>query len=269
MANGQTRYSVGYDERTARFFQGRTADTHARFLLEYLVPGMDLLDGGCGPGTITKGLAEIVAPGRVVGVDREQSQIDLARCLTAGSPTIEFRIDDLCSLTADDESFDVVFVHGVLEHIADPEKAISEIHRVLRPGGLAGARHADFGGFLLEPTPEPLGQFSQLFIELMKRNGGDPYCGRRQPGLFREAGFEIAKVSASYDCWTPDADSTRSNAHFLSELCGDSEFADQLVEYGLADKRVLGQLKSAFLMWGEMPEAFAAEAWGEIVARKA
>ena len=263
------RYSVGYDERTARFFEERTADTHAQFLLEYLVPGMDLLDGGCGPGTITKGLAEIVAPGRVLGVDREQSQIALAQRLTAGSPTIEFRTDDLCSLTADDESFDVVFVHGVLEHIADPEKAISEIYRVLRSGGLVGARHADFGGFLLEPTPEPLGKFSQLFIELMQRNGGDPHCGRHQPGLFREAGFEVLKVSASYDCWTPDADATRRNAHFLSELCSESEFSDQLVEYGLADRCVLEQLKSAFLMWGEMPEAFAAEAWGEIVARKA
>ena len=263
------RYSVGYDERTACFFEERTADTHAQFLLEYLVPGMSLLDGGCGPGTITKGLAEIVAPGRVLGIDREQSQIDLALRLTDGCPTIEFRTDDLCGLTAADESFDVVFVHGVLEHIADPEKAISEIRRVLKSGGLVGSRHADFGGFLLEPMPEPLGKFSQLFIELMKRNGGDPYCGRRQPGLFRKAGFEIVKVSASYDCWTPDAESTRRNAHFLAELCGDSEFSKQLVEYGLADKRVLAQLKSSFLTWGEMPEAFAAEAWGEIVARKA
>ena len=263
------RYSVGYDERTARFFAERTADTHAQFLLEYLVPGMALLDGGCGPGTITKGLAEIVVPGRVVGVDREQSQIALAQHLTHGYPTIEFRTDDLCSLTADDESFDVVFVHGVLEHIAFPEKAISEIHRVLRPGGLVGSRHTDLGGFLLEPTPEPLGKFSQLFIELMQRNGGDPHCGRRQPGLFREAGFELLKVSASYDCWTADADSTRRNAHFLSELCGESEFSDQLVEYGLADRRVLDQLASAFRVWGEMPEAFAAEAWGEIVAKKA
>ncbi len=261
------RYSVGYDEHTARFLAERTADTHARFLLDYLVPGMDLLDAGCGPGTITEGLAEIVAPGRVLGVDRAQSQIALAQRLTAGSLTIEFRTDDLCSLTADDESFDVVFVHGVLEHIADPEKAISEIHRVLRSGGLVGSRHTDLGGFLLEPTP--LGKFPQLFIQLMQRNGGDPYCGRRQPGLFREAGFEILKVSASYDCWTADADSTRRNAHFLSELCGDSEFSDQLVEYGLADRRVLDQLKSSFLMWGEMSEAFAAEAWGEIVARKA
>lgn len=269
LANAQTRYSVGYDERTAGFLQERTADAHAQFLLAYLAPGMDLLDGGCGPGTITQGLAEIVAPGRVVGVDREPSQIALAQHLAAGFPTLEFKTGDLCSLPADDESFDVVFAHGVLEHIADREKAIAEMHRVLRPGGLVGARHADFGGFLLEPAPEPLGKFSQLFSELMQRNGGDPHCGRRQPGLFRAAGFEIVKVSASYDCWTADAESTRRNAHFLAALCGDSEFSAQLVECGLADRRVLDQLKAAFLTWGERPEAFAAEAWGEIVARKA
>ena len=262
------RYSVGYDERTVRFLADRTADTHAQFLLEYLAPGMDLLDGGCGPGTITKGLAEIVAPGRVVGVDREQSQIARAQSLADRSAAIEFRTDDLCRLTADDESFDVVFVHGVLEHIANPAEALLEMRRVLKSGGLVGSRHADFGGFLLEPTPEPLGQFAPLFIELMKRNGGDPYLGRRQLGLFREAGFEILKISASYDCWTSDADATRRNAHFLAELCGDSEFSDQLVEHGLADQRTLAQLKSSFLRWGAMPEAFAAEAWGEIVAKK-
>ena len=263
------RYSVGYDERTVRFLADRTAETHARFLLDYLAPGMDLLDGGCGPGTITKGLAAIVAPGRVVGVDRDQSQIALAQSLADSSSAIEFRTDDLCHLTADDESYDVVFVHGVLEHIADPERAIFEIRRVLKLGGLVGSRHADFGGFLLEPTPEPLGQFAPLFIELMQRNGGDPYFGRRQLGLFRAAGFEMLKVSASYDCWTPDADATRKNAHFLAELCGDSQFSEQLVEYGLADKRVLEQLQSSFRTWGERPEAFAAEAWGEIVAKKA
>ena len=262
------RYSVGYDDRTARFMQERTADTHAQFLIPYLVSGMDLLDGGCGPGTITKGLAEIVAPGRVLGVDKEQSQIFLAQRHTDGSPTFEFKVGDLCSLNVDDESFDVVFVHGVLEHIPHPKKAVSEIHRVLRPGGLVGSRHADFGGFLLEPTPLPLGLFSQLFIQLMRRNGGDPYCGRRQPGLFRDAGFEIVKVSASYDCWTSDMASTQRNAEFLSELCGDSGFSDQLLEYGLTDRGVLNRLSSAFLTWGKMPEAFAAEAWGELVARK-
>lgn len=263
------RYSVGYDERTVRFLADRTAETHAQFLLDYLAPGMDLLDGGCGPGTITKGLAAIVAPGRVVGVDRDQSQIALAQSLADSSSAIEFRTDDLCNLTAGDESYDVVFVHGVLEHIANPASAILEIRRVLKSGGLVGSRHADFGGFLLEPMPEPLGQFAPLFVELMKRNGGDPYFGRHQLGLFRAAGFEMLKVSASYDCWTQDADATRRNAHFLAELCGGSAFSEQLVEYGLADQRVLAQLQSSFRRWGEMPAAFAAEAWGELVAKKA
>lgn len=263
-----TRYSVGYDERTIRFFQERNAHTHARFLLDYLVAGMDLLDCGCGPGTITRGLAEIVTPGQVVGVDIDESQIAHAQHSAESFPPIDFRTDDLCSLSSDDESFDVVFVHGVLEHMSDPKTAISEIYRVLRSGGLAGSRHADFGGFLLEPAGEPLAKFPQLFIQLMKQNGGDPYFGRQQTGLFREAGFEILRVSASYDCWTSDAACTRRNAHFLSELCGDSEFSTQLVEYGLTDRRTLDHLKTSFLLWAEMSEAFAAEAWGEVVVRK-
>ena len=102
----------------------------------------------------------------------------------------------------------------------------------------------------------------------MKRNGGDPFFGRHQSGLFRKAGFEIVKVSATFDCWTSDGDATRRNASFLSGFCRKSEFSDQLREYGLADGQTLDQLGDAFLTWGNMPEAFAAEAWSEIVAVK-
>ena len=62
----------------------------------------------------------------------------------------------------------------------------------------------------------------------------------------------------------------RGETRTFSRSCAATlNFLISLWEYGLADKQVLDRLKSSFLMWGEMPEAFAAEAWGEIVARKA
>ena len=65
--------------------------------------------------------------------------------------------------------FDAVFLHGVLEHLQDPVAALVEARRVLRDGGLAGVRHADFGGFLLEPAAPPLDRFATLFERLMSR----------------------------------------------------------------------------------------------------
>lgn len=82
----QENYSVGYDQAAAEFFGRRRANTHAAFFLPHLRAGMRLLDGGCGPGTMTIDLAQIVAPGELI--DIEPSQIELAGA-KAAEPMIE------------------------------------------------------------------------------------------------------------------------------------------------------------------------------------
>lgn len=62
-----------------RDYASRTAERQAAFALSYLRPGMDLLDAGCGPGTITIGLAKRVAPGRVAALDHDRQHIEAAR----------------------------------------------------------------------------------------------------------------------------------------------------------------------------------------------
>src|SRR5215207_2615574 len=61
----------------------RTATREAAFFLPHLRPGMRLLDAGSGPGSITLGLAEVVAPGHVVGVDLQPAQVERARAIAA------------------------------------------------------------------------------------------------------------------------------------------------------------------------------------------
>ena len=72
-------YTMGYSEEFQQFLRRRSADTHAAYLLPHLSPGMRLLDFGCGPGTLSVGLARAVEPGELHGVDVEESQVDMAR----------------------------------------------------------------------------------------------------------------------------------------------------------------------------------------------
>ncbi len=263
-------YSVGYDQAAAEFFGTRRACTHAAFFLPHLTPGMRLLDGGCGPGTITLDLAKIVAPGEVVGIDIEPSQIELARTMAAerGVSNVHFEVADLYSLPFPDESFDAVFLHGVLEHLSDPVRGLREVLRVLKQGGVLGARHADFGGFLLEPASSPLDQFVPLFERLTLHNGADPQAGRHQLRWLTEAGFTRIEMSASYDCWTSTPELKQVSARFLECLVSDSAFARQLATAGLADQTELESMQRAFAEWGKDSVAFAAEAWTEAVAWK-
>ena len=72
-------YTMGYSPEFLKLLERRNAQTHAGYLLPSLSPGLRLLDFGCGPGTITLGLAALVRPGEVHGVDLEESKIEMAR----------------------------------------------------------------------------------------------------------------------------------------------------------------------------------------------
>src|SRR5688572_22257916 len=73
------RYLHTTTDLEQRRLERRTASTSAGFFLHYLRPGMRLLDCGCGPGSITVGLAAAVLPGEAIGLDLQEVQVDRAR----------------------------------------------------------------------------------------------------------------------------------------------------------------------------------------------
>src|SRR2546428_13063851 len=73
------KYTHGHAPATVRQHARRTAEEAAAFLLPALRRGMRLLDVGCGPGSITRGLAERLAPGQVVGLDLSRETLAAAR----------------------------------------------------------------------------------------------------------------------------------------------------------------------------------------------
>jgi SAM-dependent methyltransferase len=98
--------------------------------------GRKVLDVGCGAGTdlirFARGGAE------VTGVDLTQSAIDLARQNFAQQGlTGDLRVSDGEHLPFADNSFDLVFAHGVVQYTSAPSALVAECHRVLKPGGEA------------------------------------------------------------------------------------------------------------------------------------
>ncbi len=78
----------------------------------------------------------------------------------------------------------------------------------------------------------------------------------------------LQRTVTLYDCWTRTPEEKRVSVRFLESLVGDSAFARQLVEAGLADHGSLAEMRRAFADWDKNPVSLAAEAWTEAVAWK-
>lgn len=260
------KYIPGYSPNATNFMANRNIDSHAAFFKPYLQPGMKLLDCGCGPGTITLGFAQMIVPGTVIGIDAEASQINLARenALKGGITNLDFVEGSIYNLPFPDQSFDAVFSHAVLEHLQTPLKAVRQLFRVLKPGGVLGVRSPDWGGFLIAPTNPELEQAISYYKLIQQNNGGNPYVGRELRALLRSAGFTEIQASASYECY----EQLSAIADYLALRIESSEVIDQAVEKGWTDSESLSSMSAALREWSQHPDGFFAQAWCEAVGRK-
>jgi ubiquinone/menaquinone biosynthesis C-methylase UbiE len=230
---------------------------------------MSLLDVGCGPGTITIDLAARVAPGAVVGVDRAEDVIaEATQLLTELAPgNAEFKTADVYRLGFDDQAFDVVHAHQVLQHLTDPVAALIEMRRVLRPGGILAIRDSDYGGFVWAPADRLLDRWMELYHSVCNHNGADADAGRHLLGWARAAGF--TDINPSSSTWTfADASSRRWWSDLWAERVTHSALAEQAVEYGLSSRDELQAISRAWRRWAEHDSAFFAVLHAELIARR-
>ena len=266
--SGPGTYTHGHHPSVLRSHSWRTAENSAAYLLGSLRPGMDLLDVGCGPGTITLDLAELVAPGRVVGVDAAGGVVEEADRLRRdrGVPNAEFRVDDVYALGCADASFDVVHAHQVLQHLTDPVTALREMRRVMRPGGVLAVRDSDYAGFVWAPRLPELDRWLELYHQVTACNGAEADAGRHLLGWVQQAGF--ADIAAGSSTWTfADPESRAWWAGSWAERVERSSLAEQAVAYGLSDASELAAIAQGWRRWAETPDGFFAVLHAEVLAR--
>jgi arsenite methyltransferase len=104
-----------------------------------LYPGERVLEVGCGPGVYTVQAAPRLKPdGQLIALDLQQEMVERAseRVRAAGIDNVEFYVADAHHLPLEDASVDRAFLVGVLPEVPDPQAALAELHRVLRPRGI-------------------------------------------------------------------------------------------------------------------------------------
>lgn len=148
-------------------------------LLNYfgLSPDMNVLEVGCGPGTLALYLAEGIAPGRIIGIDLDEVFIEIAKnkAKQAGISNVYFVVGDAYNLPFDDRSFDAVVSYTGIGVLADPELAVHEMLRVCQPGGSISIAEAVTNRFGIHfpgidfVAEEELFPGSKRYHELMNR----------------------------------------------------------------------------------------------------
>lgn len=244
------RYTPGDSPPVTTFMARRTLLSHAAFFRELLWPGARVLDCGCGPGTITAGIADCVGPaGSVTGIDANPSQLELARqTLSATLARVDLRAGSVYAIPFEDGSFDAVFAHALFEHLADPLRAGRELFRVLRPGGIAALRSPDWDGKLAGPPHTGLDSALNYYAAIQSRNGGNLSIGKHLGAILSEAGFCGVRTRASYECYEPVA---------------------MIAEYlALQIEGVNPDAAATLREWSGKAGAFFAQAWCEVVGRK-
>jgi ubiquinone/menaquinone biosynthesis C-methylase UbiE len=150
VAGPQIRFSdgAGYE-----LLMGQWSRDAGSVFLDWLQPaaGLTWLDVGCGSGAFSSLVVERCAPRSLLGIDPSDAQLDFARGRGLG-PVATFRRGDAMQIDLADNSVDVAVAALVMHFMPDPLRGVSELARVVRPGGLVAAYtwELESGGFPYE-----------------------------------------------------------------------------------------------------------------------
>ena len=265
----ESTYTMGYSDDFQQLLDRRSVHSNAAYLLPLLKPGLRVLDFGCGPGTLSVGLARAVEPGELHGIDMEASQIELASAAAQGGghANATFHVGDVTDLPFDDDSFDVAHCHTVLMHVPETQATLAEVMRVLRPGGIIASREMMVSSSFLHPRDEDTDAAWTTFARLLAGNGGHPEMGLELKAKLSEAGFADIRTSASFDFFGTAEDVAFFHG-FINDWFYSPNVTAAIVKFGLATQQDLDRWQARMDEWKADPGAVGAIAFGEAIASK-
>lgn len=191
-------YVHGYDAAESLRLNDQATTLDALLHHDTVYPaGSAVLEAGCGVGAQTVPLLRGSPGARITCLDISAASLveAEARVRAAGLPVPQLRQGDLQALPFPDSSFDHAFVCFVLEHLRDPATALSELRRVLRPGGTLTVIEGDHGSALFHPDDPAARDAVRCQVTLQRAAGGDPDIGRRLYPSLKAAGLRTVRVS--------------------------------------------------------------------------
>ncbi|KAI1758146.1 S-adenosyl-L-methionine-dependent methyltransferase [Xylaria castorea] len=281
--NQSDNYKQGYSNYTTATHEKRTAESSAAFLIPHIKATDHILDVGCGPGTITTGFAKYAHEGVVVGLDMSEDVLQKAKRLADeaavpadGPGSVRFEQGNvLKGLPYPDGTFDIVYCSQVLGHIPPPDlppQALTEMRRVLKPGGILASRDALSSFFY----PKRL-HLDRLWSQNLRRvfRQGAPAdvddTSDSLPASYRSAGFDIDGGKVKTGAGTMVASDPETRRFFAWRTAGQLKPGDPFYQNWLdagISKDEIQETLQAVNEWAETEDAWFAALQCEMLAWK-
>jgi ubiquinone/menaquinone biosynthesis C-methylase UbiE len=223
-------------EIQSAFFEPLTRRT---LLKAGIKEGMSCVDVGCGAGTVTRMMAQMVGEkGRVTGVDLDEKY--LSYCQSNSPANADFLRDDICdsSLAEKGGRFDIIYSRFMFVHLKDVRKAVRSMKQLVKKGGAVVIEELDHAqdSWLCYPENQSVDALREVYVELVKKAGGDPFAGRKIYRLLVEESFDT-----DLECNSPCLMMGREPYNTLGWRIAES-LKPQILAFGLLSEREFAKM---------------------------
>ena len=217
-----------------------------------------VLEVGCGVGAQTEILLRRFPDLKISGIDLSDKQLKAA---SESLSKLEFAKDryDLQQMSAENlafasESFDGAFLCFVLEHVPDPRRVLSEVRRVLNPGGIIYITEVLNSSFFLDPYSPNVLKYWMAFNDYQYDQKGDPFMGAKLGNLLLQNGYQ--NIETEVKTWFLDnrhPQKRKEMIEFWSELLLSA--SDQLIKESYVDQKTVDGMKNEMSVVANDPNA--------------
>ena len=246
----------------------RAAADYADFLIPHLERTTELLDAGCGQGTISIGLAEYCASVTAIDV-ANHFEGAVAYATRHEISNVQFECGDVYAINYPDGVFDACICHSVLEALERPLEALGELFRICKAGAVVGVASVDYGGVIIAGDDAPqLERFYQVREQLWAEQSlANPRMGRNLRGLLNQAGFMDVEATTKHFCYGTTT-AIRQFGEARAAECDDPWYAESALAGGHLTGDELRRIKRAWESWSQSPSAYLAFPWCRAVGWK-
>jgi ubiquinone/menaquinone biosynthesis C-methylase UbiE len=216
------------DEEATKIFDDRSLAKDYKNLATILKPGMSVLDVGCGTGSISKDIANLVGEkGKVTGIDNTDNFILSGKKSYQNFTNLELIHVDLFDFNPE-EKFDLIVSARVLQWLSNPKEALIKMKSLLKPNGQISILDYDHTNLNWNPSPpESMQEFYKTFLKWRADAGMNNSIAEDLPSLLEEVGFHSVEKINSDEFYNEERENYKSKIGIWSKVAGSTQMVEE------------------------------------------